>query len=196
MGTLSSTSLRDPSADPTSWVDNQNLEEIFLEYKPLLWKLVYGWCISKDDESDLFQEASVGFLKASKTFDPNRKTRFGTHLYNVVKNQLADFYRAQRRSVEGLNAADFRAQTVDEIDQLSPTQESDVNPTQRQVELNEFSDRLPVLLNCLTPRESQATCAVFLAEQTLTETAAAMGVSVPRVSSLIKTSCQKLRSAY
>lgn len=54
----------------------------------------------KQERDDIYQEASLGLIKAYNTFDPKRKTPFEGYAYMVIKNYIYSYIRKLNRTFD------------------------------------------------------------------------------------------------
>lgn len=68
-----------------------------LENEGMLWKLARVFHFASGVEiDDLFQEASIAYLKALETHDPN-KGKITTHAWWVISNHLKNYIKEERK---------------------------------------------------------------------------------------------------
>ena len=57
-------------------LDEQALEEIFLEFKPFIRTMAFKYFLSGADRDDLMQEGMIGLFNAIKTYDVTKEVPF------------------------------------------------------------------------------------------------------------------------
>ena len=73
-----------------------SLDECFLIYKPLLYKLTNSYHNIKLEFDDRFQIASMGLIKAYKTYN-NTKYPFIAYLKIIINNEFKQEFRKQNK---------------------------------------------------------------------------------------------------
>jgi RNA polymerase sigma factor (sigma-70 family) len=73
------------------------MNKLKMENELLIRKIAWSFSTSTGLEfDDLFQEASLAYLEALKTYDPD-KGRITTHLWHCVHNQLKNYLKLQNK---------------------------------------------------------------------------------------------------
>ncbi|WP_105957032.1 sigma factor [Apilactobacillus quenuiae] len=76
--------------------NDQDFEELFVKYKPIVKKLWRQYYFNDIDEDDWFQESRIMMLKIIDKFDTNRGTSFGMLYKRSLKNRLFDILRKSK----------------------------------------------------------------------------------------------------
>lgn len=66
---------------------------IFLENEKLIFSFLNKYYPTFIYDEDVYQEASIGLLKAIRTFDPEKDFTFGTYAYQSMFNACRSFFR-------------------------------------------------------------------------------------------------------
>jgi RNA polymerase sporulation-specific sigma factor len=79
--------------------DARSITAIVEQYTPLVHKIVnkYCWMSAQHSRDDLVQEGLLGIVKAIKTFDLERGTRFMTWVYPQVRGAVQGVARREHR---------------------------------------------------------------------------------------------------
>lgn len=68
----------------------------FKEYAPMLWHRAHSWNLTtRVDAEELHGEAVTAFVRAYRTYDPERGASFSHWLYRIVDNALHKFTARQ-----------------------------------------------------------------------------------------------------
>lgn len=73
--------------------DKEALEELFYANKGLIYLVVNRFKHNNEDAEDLFQIASIGFIKALKRYDPNLGHQFSTYAVPVMMGEIKRYLR-------------------------------------------------------------------------------------------------------
>ena len=71
------------------------LNQLIEENKNLIYSIIYkykNYC----DLDDLFQTGVIGLIKAYKTFDENRNTKFSTHAYMYILSEILVYVNSNK----------------------------------------------------------------------------------------------------
>ncbi len=80
--------------------DHDAVNIMLAHYERFLWSVVHHACFDPEklrlEKEDLFQEATIGFLKAIERFDVEVGVKFSVYLYHCCLHQVRLFIRRNR----------------------------------------------------------------------------------------------------
>ena len=74
--------------EKTKFGDENSIEKLLTEYKPLVNKIARSYFLTGGDMEDLVQEGMIGLFKAIKNFQDDKNTSFKTFATTCIKNQI------------------------------------------------------------------------------------------------------------
>lgn len=74
------------------------------KYRRLIYKIIYSCHLDNGDfrydEEDLYQEGCLSLYKCVFTFEEERKVRFSTYAYMIIRSRIKEIIRAEYRGRE------------------------------------------------------------------------------------------------
>lgn len=107
------------------------LDDRFEEYSTLVHSISKRFTFNRNNktrEDDITQEGYVGLVKAMRTFDPSKGTKFITYAYICISNEIRKFLKVENRqpkTVDGLVLEFLVAPTYEHIDDQEEYQLTD-----------------------------------------------------------------------
>ena len=153
------------------------------------------------DQDDLISIGTVGLIKAVKTFNYEKGSRFATYASRCIENEILMHFRTLKKLSAEIHF-DEPIETDKNGNSLTLTDMiSDGGCIDEEVELNVDSHKLYDLVeSCLSPREREIMVLRYglYSKQPLTqrEVAKRLGISRSYVSRIEKAALEKLREAF
>ena len=150
----------------------------------------YKTCAEYDD---LVQAARIGMLRAIRTYDPRRKVKLCTHLYNQARSEVTHFLRANR-GIMHIPEKIGSAVNKDTIPRRCEWPE-DYNPAVYE-DYGTLNTRAVLMdaIRRLTPREQEAVKYYYFDGLYVGEVGKRMGVTQVRATQLCNKAVRKLRA--
>lgn len=151
-----------------------------------------------EDYDDLYQEASFGFLKGIRTYDPKKGIKLTTYAFACARNQVKMYLRrgmakSRTGTVVSLDASLDRS-GLDERDTLFNRDLSSFDPLAEPLDLDEkihkrtlFEEAIKMMNECLNETQ-QFVVAQFMKGVPQSKTAQILHTSQSEISKILKTS--------
>ncbi len=85
----------------------ENLELFFQENSGLIHHILKKYSIPYADYDDYFQIASIGFLKAVRSFKLDKGFKFATYASTCINNEILMGFRKTKRNVQAISMEEF-----------------------------------------------------------------------------------------
>lgn len=148
-------------------------EQVMMEYKPLLLKVVNSYCQAPADRDDLMQEIAVQIWRSLNRYDG--RVKLSTWLYRVALNVAISFHRKQKNE-----STETLTQVIE-----APAQELE-NPQVAQ--LHRFINQLDEF--------NKAIILLYLDDLSHEEISEVLGISKSNVGTRISRIKEKLKQAF
>ncbi len=145
---------------PTPLSPATNFEEIYREFAPLVYRTAWGVMGSREDAEDVLQSIFLKLLR--REFPPDLQKNPKAYLYRAAVNLSLDVLKARRR---------YPIRLLNDSDRL------DVPGPTSTVFDEEVHQRLYEAIASLSPEAAEVLILRYMQNKSITEIAAAIGVS-------------------
>jgi RNA polymerase sigma-B factor len=205
-----------PAPEPTTQgLPNAARQELVRSHLPLVRAMARRYARRREELDDLIQAGSVGLVKASSRFDPDRGVAFSTFAAPSVEGEIRRHLRergggvrmpreVQRMSTELRRCRSELAASLGrtpDVRELAAALDADIGEVERQLAADseplagsEYRVLIAGGLRVLTPRERRIVFLRFHADMTERQIARTVGISQAHVSRLLEGALTKLRA--
>lgn len=193
-------------ADPTvegyvkAFYTEEEANQVALENEKLVYYVANRFRSTGISIDELSSVGFLGYAKAIKTFDKNRKVKFSTYAINVIKNEICYFLRKENKhrnknvSLNTILSTDqngnpFELTDIIETDDLPPLDEKVLTDDRLEM-LLEIIDRLPEKERYIILNRFELTGGLKKTQKQISEE---INMSQANVSKLQKNAIRKLK---
>jgi len=130
---------------------NDEQRQKVLENEKLVYYLVgrMGFYQGMPEYDDYASEGKIGLIKAVKTYDESKNTKFATYASRCITNEILMYMRKNKKQVGALSLEEPTAENLTIGDMI---EDPDAEFTVKFEELEDFSEVIYYILNYLNPK--------------------------------------------
>jgi RNA polymerase sigma factor (sigma-70 family) len=178
-------------------------EQVLQQYDKLIMKLahkVHRSYNGKYSLDDIVQEAKISAIRAFRIYDPSKKTKLITHLYNYINFYLSHFTRADTGLIKIPKVTNVEASQLPEIIDSEAFQANYVNercPVQSNIS-DDMDNKMFIeeSFSILSKKEQDILKLVYIDGYTYNEVADMYNVSRQYANALAIKAIKKLQDKY
>ena len=130
-------------------------EELVLENRALVYYLVKKLGVSPSDYDDIVSIGTIGLIKAARTFNESKGTKFATYASRCIENEIFMHYRKERTHANDISLdapiKNMEGEDGSTLGDIIPDSMEDF--TEKIAASETFTKFISIILNLLEPRE-------------------------------------------
>ncbi len=167
--------------------DEISMNAIIAKYKGLLVRKAIHYFLSDGTFEDLYQEASLGLVKAIRSYDYDKNPNLSSYLTMCVTTQILDAVRASTRKK---NAILNQSVSLDDITEESTPEE--LNPIELYL-LNEETSNFHDVLSKYFSEEKLKVLQLYLQGYTYQEISKMLNITTKKIDNTLASIKKKIR---
>lgn len=130
-------------------------EELVLKNRALVYYLVKKLGVSPSDYDDIVSIGTIGLIKAARTFNESKGTKFATYASRCIENEIFMHYRKERTHANDISLdapiKNMEGEDGSTLGDIIPDSMEDF--TEKIAASETFTKFISIILNLLEPRE-------------------------------------------
>lgn len=168
---------------------NDNFDELYEQYKPLIMSVIRGINVQGYDKEDILQELLMVLDDCNKSYDSSKATKFSTYLFISMRTKIHKLLRYQNR----IKRAELVFMDDNDLDIIDETQSPEKSIDDVFIENELYNNIVNELMKM---PYGEYTYMILVEGKTMQEVGDTVGVSKQRVSKVHNKNLAKLKELF